>query len=56
MHDQNIMISSHDSRFLSRESPLIRAYGAIRFDARAEISSEWEAFGSFYFIIPQVEK
>ncbi|KAF3437780.1 hypothetical protein FNV43_RR20536 [Rhamnella rubrinervis] len=42
-------------RFLSRENPLIRAYGAIRFDAGADISSEWEAFGSFYFIIPQIE-
>ncbi|CAI0399308.1 unnamed protein product [Linum tenue] len=42
-------------RFLSPKCPLIRAYGAIRFDARANVSSEWEAFGSFYFIIPQVE-
>ncbi|XP_031252321.1 isochorismate synthase 2, chloroplastic isoform X1 [Pistacia vera] len=42
-------------RFLSRECPLIRAYGAIRFDARANISSEWEDFGSFYFMVPQVE-
>ncbi|XP_031252323.1 isochorismate synthase 2, chloroplastic isoform X3 [Pistacia vera] len=41
-------------RFLSRECPLIRAYGAIRFDARANISSEWEDFGSFYFMVPQV--
>ncbi|KAL4559233.1 hypothetical protein LXL04_031368 [Taraxacum kok-saghyz] len=42
-------------RFLSKKCSLIRAYGAIRFDALANISSEWEAFGSFYFIIPQVE-
>ncbi|KAK6924967.1 Chorismate-utilizing enzyme, C-terminal [Dillenia turbinata] len=42
-------------RFLSKKCPLIRAYGAIRFDAEAEISSEWEGFGSFYFIVPQVE-
>ncbi|KAJ6882091.1 isochorismate synthase [Populus alba x Populus x berolinensis] len=42
-------------RFLSANCPLIRAYGAIRFDARADISPEWEPFGSFYFIIPQVE-
>ncbi|XP_019053463.1 PREDICTED: isochorismate synthase, chloroplastic-like isoform X2 [Nelumbo nucifera] len=42
-------------RFLSRDCPLIRAYGAIRFDARTKISSEWEGFGSFYFMIPQVE-
>ncbi|XP_059645209.1 isochorismate synthase, chloroplastic isoform X2 [Cornus florida] len=42
-------------RFLSKECPLIRAYGAIRFDARANISPEWEAFGSFYFMVPQVE-
>ncbi|XP_024172562.1 isochorismate synthase 2, chloroplastic [Rosa chinensis] len=42
-------------RFLSTDCPLIRAYGAIRFDARATISSEWEAFGYFYFMVPQVE-
>ncbi|KAK8537566.1 hypothetical protein V6N12_043723 [Hibiscus sabdariffa] len=42
-------------RFLSSKCPLIRAYGAIRFDARAEISPEWKAFGSFYFMVPQVE-
>ncbi|XP_058228261.1 isochorismate synthase 2, chloroplastic isoform X1 [Rhododendron vialii] len=42
-------------RFLSKKCPLIRAYGAIRFDAQAEISSEWRSFGSFYFIVPQVE-
>ncbi|KAK3024004.1 hypothetical protein RJ639_045024 [Escallonia herrerae] len=42
-------------RFLSKECPLIRAYGAIRFDGRATVSSEWEAFGSFYFIVPQLD-
>ncbi|XP_055960951.1 isochorismate synthase 2, chloroplastic [Mercurialis annua] len=42
-------------RFLSANCPLIRAYGAIRFDAMADMSSEWESFGSFYFIVPQVE-
>ncbi|XP_039118562.1 isochorismate synthase 2, chloroplastic isoform X2 [Dioscorea cayenensis subsp. rotundata] len=42
-------------RFLSKDCPLIRAYGAIRFDARANISSEWKDFGSFYFTVPQVE-
>ncbi|XP_021904720.1 isochorismate synthase 2, chloroplastic-like isoform X2 [Carica papaya] len=42
-------------RFLSSTCPLIRAYGAIRFDASASVSPEWEAFGSFYFTIPQVE-
>ncbi|XP_065876976.1 isochorismate synthase 2, chloroplastic-like [Euphorbia lathyris] len=42
-------------RFLSAKCPLIRAYGAIRFDARANVSSEWEPFGSFYFFVPQVE-
>ncbi|KAH9604569.1 hypothetical protein KSS87_006406 [Heliosperma pusillum] len=42
-------------RFLSRSCPLIRAYGAIRFDAKADISPEWEPFGSFYFVVPQVE-
>ncbi|KAL5180192.1 Isochorismate synthase 2, chloroplastic [Glycine soja] len=45
----------HLSRFLSERCPLIRAYGAIRFNAKAKVSSEWLAFGSFYFMIPQVE-
>ncbi|KAK8300081.1 hypothetical protein V6Z12_D05G363300 [Gossypium hirsutum] len=51
--------SYHDwrsiKRFLSSECPLIRAYGAIRFDATANISPEWKAFASFYFMVPQVE-
>lgn len=42
-------------RFLSKKSPLIRAYGGMRFDARANISPEWKDFGSFYFMVPQVE-
>lgn len=42
-------------RFLSRDCPLIRAYGAIRFDATSDTSVEWEDYGSFYFIVPQVE-
>uniref|UniRef100_A0A2N9GVI1 Chorismate-utilising enzyme C-terminal domain-containing protein n=1 Tax=Fagus sylvatica TaxID=28930 RepID=A0A2N9GVI1_FAGSY len=42
-------------RFLSNKCPLIRAYGAIRFDARSNISQEWKGFGSFYFMVPQVE-
>ncbi|XP_020971745.1 isochorismate synthase, chloroplastic-like isoform X2 [Arachis ipaensis] len=42
-------------RFLSESCPLIRAYGAIRFNAKAKVSSEWLPFGSFYFVIPQVE-
>ncbi|XP_051136429.1 isochorismate synthase, chloroplastic-like [Andrographis paniculata] len=42
-------------RFLSKNSPLIRAYGAIRFDGTSTISPEWKGFGSFYFMIPQVE-
>ncbi|KAG8049607.1 hypothetical protein GUJ93_ZPchr0009g1582 [Zizania palustris] len=42
-------------RFLPRDCPLIRAYGAIRFDTTSEHSVEWEEFGSFYFIVPQVE-
>ncbi|KAL5544401.1 hypothetical protein UlMin_008185 [Ulmus minor] len=42
-------------RFLSPDCPLIRAYGAMRFDARSSISSDWKAFGSFYFVVPQVE-
>ncbi|GMH01343.1 hypothetical protein Nepgr_003182 [Nepenthes gracilis] len=42
-------------RFLCKSCPLIRAYGAIRFDAKADISTEWETFGSFYFMVPQVE-
>ncbi|KAG0490637.1 hypothetical protein HPP92_007500 [Vanilla planifolia] len=42
-------------RFLSKDCPLVRAYGAIRFDATRDISIEWKEFGSFYFIVPQVE-
>ncbi|KAK4437096.1 Isochorismate synthase, chloroplastic [Sesamum alatum] len=41
-------------RFLSKKCPLIRAYGGIRFDARSNIAPEWEGFGSFYFMVPQV--
>jgi hypothetical protein len=33
---------------------MIRAYGAIRFDAASDASVEWEDYGSFYFSIPQV--
>ncbi|XP_051186940.1 isochorismate synthase 2, chloroplastic isoform X2 [Lolium perenne] len=42
-------------RFLSRDCPLIRAYGAIRFDATSDSSVEWEDYGAFYFVVPQVE-
>ncbi|KAK4489849.1 hypothetical protein RD792_000494, partial [Penstemon davidsonii] len=42
-------------RFLSKKCPLIRAYGAIRFDAGYKIAPEWKGFGSFYFMVPQVE-
>ncbi|XP_073149917.1 isochorismate synthase, chloroplastic-like [Henckelia pumila] len=42
-------------RFLSKSSPLIRAYGGMRFDAKANISPEWQDFASFYFMVPQVE-
>ncbi|KAG9139695.1 hypothetical protein Leryth_021160 [Lithospermum erythrorhizon] len=42
-------------RFLSKKCPLLHAYGAIRFDSSPYIGSEWEPFGSFYFMIPQVE-
>ncbi|CAE5957895.1 unnamed protein product [Arabidopsis arenosa] len=51
---------SHDDwrsirRFLSSKSPLIRAYGGLRFDPNGKIAVEWEHFGSFYFTVPQVE-
>ncbi|KAJ0229472.1 Isochorismate synthase 1 [Hirschfeldia incana] len=51
---------SHDDwrsirRFLSSTSPLIRAYGGMRFDPHGKISVEWEPFGAFYFAVPQVE-
>ncbi|WZZ05821.1 hypothetical protein YC2023_091742 [Brassica napus] len=51
---------SHDDwrsirRFLSPNSPLIRAYGGMRFDPNGKISVEWEPFGAFYFSVPQVE-
>lgn len=56
-HSQQFSLDNWRSikRFLSEKCPLIRAYGAIRFDARAHISPEWKAFGSFYFMVPQVE-
>ncbi|EMS51310.1 Mitochondrial outer membrane porin [Triticum urartu] len=41
-------------RFLSRDCPLIRAYGAIRFDASSDASVEWEDYGAFYFVVPQI--
>ncbi|KAM0895722.1 hypothetical protein ACQ4PT_023657 [Festuca glaucescens] len=41
-------------RFLSRDCPLIRAYGAIRFDATSDASVEWEDYGAFYFVVPQI--
>lgn len=41
-------------RFLSSKSPLIRAYGGLRFDPTGKIAVEWEHFGSFYFTVPQV--
>ncbi|CAN6845271.1 unnamed protein product [Brassica oleracea] len=51
---------SHDDwrsirRFLSSTSPLIRAYGGMRFDPNGKISVEWKPFGAFYFAVPQVE-
>ncbi|KAG2303256.1 hypothetical protein Bca52824_031907 [Brassica carinata] len=51
---------SHDHwrsirRFLCSRSPLIRAYGGLRFDPKGKIAVEWEQFGSFYFTVPQVE-
>ncbi|XP_074567291.1 isochorismate synthase 2, chloroplastic-like isoform X1 [Curcuma longa] len=42
-------------RFLSEDCPFIRAYGAMRFEGRTIIAPEWKGFGSFYFIVPQVE-
>ncbi|XP_051123178.1 isochorismate synthase, chloroplastic-like [Andrographis paniculata] len=42
-------------RFLSKTSPLIRAYGAMRFDPKSDVAPEWMEFGSFYFMVPQVE-
>ncbi|PIN06784.1 Isochorismate synthase [Handroanthus impetiginosus] len=42
-------------RFLSKNSPLIRAYGGMRFEPRSNIAPEWKGFGSFYFMVPQVE-
>ncbi|KAL3698745.1 hypothetical protein R1sor_012821 [Riccia sorocarpa] len=42
-------------RFLSKSEPIIRAYGAMRFNPQTKPSKEWEPFGSFYFFIPQIE-
>ncbi|RVW35516.1 Isochorismate synthase 2, chloroplastic [Vitis vinifera] len=38
-----------------QEMPFNSCIRAIRFDPRANVSSEWRAFGSFYFVVPQVE-
>ncbi|KAL0694848.1 hypothetical protein Bca4012_062028 [Brassica carinata] len=46
---------SHDHWRSIRRSPLIRAYGGLRFDPKGKIAVEWEQFGSFYFTVPQVE-
>ncbi|KAJ7550965.1 hypothetical protein O6H91_07G126900 [Diphasiastrum complanatum] len=42
-------------RFLSSGSPLLRAYGSMRFNPDSDISLEWLPFGTFYFFIPQIE-
>ncbi|KAL2645330.1 hypothetical protein R1flu_012917 [Riccia fluitans] len=42
-------------RFLSKSQPIIRAYGAMRFNPKTKPSKEWAPFGSFYFFIPQIE-
>ncbi|XP_018476555.1 isochorismate synthase 2, chloroplastic-like [Raphanus sativus] len=41
--------------FKSLNSPLIRAYGGLRFDPNGEVGVEWEQFGAFYSKVPQVE-
>ncbi|GAQ91163.1 isochorismate synthase [Klebsormidium nitens] len=41
--------------YLSASSPFVRAYGGTRFNDGETPSSEWAAFGSHYFVIPQVE-
>nr|XP_018453419.1 PREDICTED: isochorismate synthase 2, chloroplastic-like [Raphanus sativus]XP_018453420.1 PREDICTED: isochorismate synthase 2, chloroplastic-like [Raphanus sativus] len=40
--------------FMSLNSPLIRAYGGLRFDPNGEVGVEWEQFGAFYFTVPQL--
>lgn len=44
------------ARFVSPESPLVRAYGGLRFNSDTDPSTEWKDFGSFYFFIPQVRQ
>ena len=38
--------------FLSAANPRVRAMGGTRFDGASEPSPEWQAFGSFCFMIP----
>ncbi|KAG0608149.1 hypothetical protein M758_8G082600 [Ceratodon purpureus] len=42
-------------RFLGKGAPEIKVYGAMRFNPEEEPAEEWKLFGSFYFLIPQVE-
>lgn len=50
----NVCMHACMCRFLSETSPMIRAYGAIRFNPNAHLSPEWLPFASFYFTIPHV--
>ena len=42
-------------RMLSEAQPRVRVLGGARFDARQAPAPEWRPFGSFCFLLPQVE-
>lgn len=41
--------------FLSAANPRVRALGGTRFDGASQPAPEWQAFGSFCFMIPRLE-
>lgn len=41
--------------FLSAANPRVRALGGTRFNGASQPSPEWQAFGSFCFMIPRLE-
>lgn len=42
-------------RFLADEAGAIKVLGGGRFDPHGSVSAEWDAFGSYYMILPAVE-
>jgi isochorismate synthase/2-succinyl-5-enolpyruvyl-6-hydroxy-3-cyclohexene-1-carboxylate synthase/2-succinyl-6-hydroxy-2,4-cyclohexadiene-1-carboxylate synthase/O-succinylbenzoate synthase len=42
-------------RFLSSSQPRIRTLGGVRFDPQQQPAAEWERFGAYCFLLPQLE-